>query len=160
MDGTLYSPACSSSMWFTNRFDICMSSEFCNTGLIAEIAVQIMLSPLLMLFTIFSWIVFSLKIYILYGVNMRFRLCLLLLHKKHCFSLMVLKSDLKLTLFKYTVSYDETLPNENSRHCKIYKSACFLKAFLALSPNCRPELNSFYHKLIMQVIAFKNNCNF
>ncbi len=35
-----------------------------------------------------------------------------------------------------------------------YTSACFLKAFLALSPNCRPELNSFYHKLIMQVIAF------
>lgn len=135
-------PACGSQ---TGLIFVCLLN-FVILVLIAEIAVQIMLSPLLMLFTIFSWIVFSLKIYILYGVNMRFRLCLLLLHKKHCFSLMVLKSDLKLTLFKYTVSYDETLPNENSRHCKIYTSACFLKAFLALSPNCRPELNSFYHK--------------
>lgn len=72
-DGTLFSPACS-SMWFTNRFDIRMSYEFVILVLIAEIAVQIMLSPLLMLFTIFSWIVFSLKIYILYGVNTQFRL--------------------------------------------------------------------------------------
>ncbi len=40
---------------------------------------------------------------------------------------MVLKSDLKLTLFKYTVSYDETLPNEIQNI--VNTSACFLKAF-------------------------------
>lgn len=62
--GTLFRPACS-SMWFTNRFDIHMSSEFCNTGLNCwNCCADHLLS-----FAIFSWIVFSLK-YILYGVNM------------------------------------------------------------------------------------------
>lgn len=118
---------------------------------IAEIAVQIMLSPLLMLFNIFSWTVFSLKIYMLCGVNMRFRLWF---QTSATQTTLPFPNGFKIRLepcLNIHSVMDETLPIETSRHCKIW--VLFSKSLSSIIAKL-PARN----KLILSQINYASNC--